>query len=31
MHTVDLPLNRLQEADLCPGSDVLAKINASLR
>lgn len=29
--TVKTPLNQLKEADLCPGSDVLDKINASLR
>lgn len=30
-HTVAAPLNSLTEQDLCPGSDALAKINASLR
>ncbi len=30
-HTVAAPLNSLVEHDLCPGSDALAKINASLR
>jgi len=30
-HTVATPLNSLTEQDLCPGSDALAKINASLR
>ena len=30
-HTVAAPLNSLAEQDLCPGSDALAKINASLR
>ncbi|MEP6702637.1 MAG: 2-oxoacid:ferredoxin oxidoreductase subunit beta, partial [Betaproteobacteria bacterium] len=31
MHTVDQPFNRLQEAELCPGTATLDKINASLR
>jgi len=31
LHTVDVPLNRLTEKDLCPGSAALEKINASLR
>ena len=31
LKTVDTPLNRLSEKELCPGSDVLEKINASLR
>jgi 2-oxoglutarate ferredoxin oxidoreductase subunit beta len=31
LETVDAPLNELGEAELCPGSAVLAKINASLR
>ena len=31
LETVDAPLNALGEAELCPGSAVLAKINASLR
>jgi 2-oxoglutarate ferredoxin oxidoreductase subunit beta len=30
-HTVEVPLNSLTEKELCPGSDALAKINASLR
>jgi 2-oxoglutarate ferredoxin oxidoreductase subunit beta len=30
-NTVDAPLNSLSEPDLCPGSAVLEKINASLR
>src|ERR1700736_3523896 len=30
-NTVDAPLNSLNEPDLCPGSAVLEKINASLR
>jgi len=30
-NTVDAPLNSLSEAELCPGSATLAKINASLR
>ena len=30
-NTVDAPLNGLGEKDLCPGSAVLEKINASLR
>ena len=30
-HTVAAPLNSLAEQDLCPGSDALAKVNASLR
>ena len=30
-HTVETPLNSLTEKELCPGSDALAKINASLR
>ncbi|MEQ1605269.1 MAG: 2-oxoacid:ferredoxin oxidoreductase subunit beta [Pyrinomonadaceae bacterium] len=29
--TSDRPLNSLSESDLCPGSDALAKLNASLR
>jgi 2-oxoglutarate ferredoxin oxidoreductase subunit beta len=29
--TVEKPLNALSEADLCPGSAALEKINASLR
>jgi len=28
---VERPLNRLEAADLCPGSAALEKINASLR
>ncbi len=31
MNTVDTPLNRLGEAELCPGSGALAAINARLR
>ncbi len=31
LNTVKTPLNKLAEADLCPGSDVLDKINAGLR
>ena len=31
LETVETPLNALGEAELCPGSAVLAKINASLR
>jgi 2-oxoglutarate/2-oxoacid ferredoxin oxidoreductase subunit beta len=31
LNTVDLPLNALGEEELCPGSSVLEKINASLR
>ena len=31
LRTVATPLNRLGEAELCPGPDVLAGINASLR
>jgi 2-oxoglutarate/2-oxoacid ferredoxin oxidoreductase subunit beta len=31
LETVDTPLNNLGETELCPGSAVLAKINASLR
>jgi 2-oxoglutarate ferredoxin oxidoreductase subunit beta len=31
LETVDTPLNALGEAELCPGSSALAKINASLR
>jgi 2-oxoglutarate/2-oxoacid ferredoxin oxidoreductase subunit beta len=30
-NTVETPLNSLSEAELCPGSATLAKINASLR
>jgi 2-oxoglutarate ferredoxin oxidoreductase subunit beta len=30
-NTVDASLNSLAEAELCPGSATLAKINASLR
>jgi 2-oxoglutarate/2-oxoacid ferredoxin oxidoreductase subunit beta len=29
--TVETPLNRLAEADLCPGGAALDKVNASLR
>jgi len=31
LHTVPLPLNRLGEAELCPGAGILASINAGLR
>ena len=31
LNTVETPLNRLSERDLCPGSVALEKINASLR
>jgi len=31
LNTSDMPLNTLAEKNLCPGTDVLAKINASLR
>ncbi|HXI99725.1 MAG TPA: hypothetical protein VNH44_00795 [Micropepsaceae bacterium] len=31
LNTVDAPLNRLGEKELCPGSAALEKINASLR
>jgi 2-oxoglutarate ferredoxin oxidoreductase subunit beta len=31
LNTVDAPLNRLNEKELCPGSAALEKINASLR
>ena len=31
LNTVGTPLNRMNEAELCPGSAALAKINASLR
>ena len=31
LNTVDVPLNRLSEKELCPGSAALEKINASLR
>jgi len=31
LNTVDVPFNKLNEPDLCPGSAMLAKINASLR
>ena len=31
LNTSQTPLNRLGEAELCPGSAVLAKINAGLR
>jgi 2-oxoglutarate ferredoxin oxidoreductase subunit beta len=31
LHTVDAPLNSLNEQDLCPGQAALDKINASLR
>jgi 2-oxoglutarate/2-oxoacid ferredoxin oxidoreductase subunit beta len=31
INTVEIPLNQLDEAELCPGTDALAKLNASLR
>jgi len=31
LQTIERPLNQLGTADLCPGSEALAKINASLR
>jgi hypothetical protein len=31
MKTVDTPLNRLGDAELCPGAGPLAAINAGLR
>jgi 2-oxoglutarate/2-oxoacid ferredoxin oxidoreductase subunit beta len=31
LNTVRQPLNTLRAAELCPGADVLAKINAGLR
>jgi 2-oxoglutarate ferredoxin oxidoreductase subunit beta len=31
LDTVDTPLNMLKEADLCPGNDALAEINAEFR
>ena len=31
LNTVDAPLNALGTADLCPGSGVLDRINASFR
>jgi 2-oxoglutarate ferredoxin oxidoreductase subunit beta len=31
LNTTDVPLNTLAEKELCPGSAVLEKINASLR
>jgi 2-oxoglutarate ferredoxin oxidoreductase subunit beta len=31
LHTVDTPLNALNEQDLCPGQAALDKINAGLR
>jgi 2-oxoglutarate ferredoxin oxidoreductase subunit beta len=31
LNTVETPLNRLGEAELCPGAPMLAKINAALR
>ena len=30
LNTVEMPLNRLVEADLCPGSAVLAALNSEL-
>ena len=31
LNTVDKPLNQLSRAELCPGSAMLERINASLR
>jgi 2-oxoglutarate ferredoxin oxidoreductase subunit beta len=31
LNTVDVPLNKLGERELCPGSAALDKFNASLR
>ena len=31
LNTTDVPLNKLTEANLCPGSDALSRINDSLR
>jgi len=31
LNTVDVPLNRLSEADLVPGAEALERFNASLR
>jgi len=31
LNTVHKPLNTLRASELCPGNDVLTKINASLR
>jgi len=31
LNTVEMPLNRMNETELCPGSAALAKINAGLR
>jgi 2-oxoglutarate ferredoxin oxidoreductase subunit beta len=31
LNTVDTPLNRLEDAELCPGSDALKRFNESLR
>jgi 2-oxoglutarate ferredoxin oxidoreductase subunit beta len=31
LRTVDTPLNRLGEAELCPGASALEQVNASLR
>jgi 2-oxoglutarate ferredoxin oxidoreductase subunit beta len=31
MNTVDVPLNSLGEADLCPGAGAIEAINAGLR
>ena len=31
LNTVDMPLNRLGDAALCPGASALAKVNAALR
>jgi len=31
LHTVETPLNRLTDEELCPGAAALAKVNAALR
>lgn len=31
LKTVDAPLNTLEAGELCPGAEVLARINAGLR
>jgi 2-oxoglutarate ferredoxin oxidoreductase subunit beta len=31
LHTVETPLNRLTERELCPGNVALEKLNAALR
>ncbi len=31
LNTVDMPLNRLNDAELCPGAAALARVNAALR